>query len=250
MDLGAALDKEMTEKRNRNRHIKSSERSFSGDSISERRRTLIRASAAAVPAIMTLRSGAAAAAGSFHACIARDAERAAIEIGPEDLVFGDDPTETEHDQWVRIVGKCGRKVVSLHGASTQQTTWYCLRNNNSATDWDDIDGWDCYTETGLLLPNNSPIPADAWDAATRFYCVNRDGIWECVEEGGTPLITTIPVTGIDAAKDVYLLVYVQSFDGTITGATYYPHITMITDQAAPITGSCLASVDPDFNILG
>jgi hypothetical protein len=62
---------------------------------------------------------------------------------------------------------------------------------------------------------------------------------------------TIPAAGIDAGKEVLLLVYVRSYDGEITGATYYPHIALIQDQGAtPIGGSCLASVCPDFNFLG
>jgi hypothetical protein len=221
------------------------------DTVSAKRRRLIRASAAAVPVIMTLRSGAALAVTSLHACIERDAKRAALELGPEDQVFGDDPSETPHDEWVRVGGKAGKKVTLTSGQSGNQTIWYCIRNADSFAAWDDIQGWDCYDESGSLLGNNNVIQSTAWDAATNFYCVNKAGIWECVDESGGPVTPTIPAAGIDAGKDVFLLLYVTSYDGEITGATYYPHIALIQDQGAtPIGGSCLASVSPNFNILG
>ncbi|MDH3980383.1 MAG: hypothetical protein OEU91_07735 [Gammaproteobacteria bacterium] len=219
------------------------------DTVSARRRRLIRASAAAVPVIMTLRSGAALAVTSLHACIERDAKRAAVELGPEDQVFGDDPGETPHDEWARVGGKAGKKVTFTSGQSGNQSIWYCIRNADSTAPWDDIQGWDCYDESGVLA-NNTTIQSTAWAAATNFYCVNKAGIWECVDEGGGPVTPTIPAAGIDAGKDVLLLVYVTSYDGEITGATNYPHITLIRDQrATPIGGSCLASVCPDFNFL-
>ncbi len=245
------MDKERLPTRNSETDILPAEETAVSDTISARRRRLIKASAAAVPVIMTLRSGAAAAAASIHACIARDAERAAIELGPEDRVYGGDPGETALDEWVRIVGKAGRKVAAARGQSDIQTIWYSIRRKDSTAPWDDINGWDCYTENSRLLNNNNVIPSAAWDAATNFYCVNKAGVWECVDEYGGLVTPTIPATGIDAGKDVYLLVYVRSFDGHITGATYYPNIALIQDQViAPITGSCLASVDPNFNILG
>lgn len=217
------------------------------DIVSAQRRRLIRASAAAVPVIMTLRSGAAAAT-SLHDCIERDASRARTELGPEDQVLGDDPGETALDEWVRVVGKAGRKVVKTSGNTP--TTWYCIRNKDSSAAWDDLNGWDCYDEDSKPVNTSSNLK-NYWQYATNFYCVNKAGGWDCVDERGAPVTPTVSPDNITKGKDVYLLVYVGSFDGQITGTTYYPKIAMVGDvSASPITGSCLCSVDPNFNILG
>ncbi|MGD8631292.1 MAG: hypothetical protein PVG72_11285 [Gammaproteobacteria bacterium] len=243
------MDKDKELPRNRKSDTRLVEKTADSDVALAERRRLIKASAAFVPAIMTLRSGAAAAAAaaSLHICIEQDAERAAIELGPEDQVFGDSPDETALDQWVRIVGKAGRKVVKTSGTSK---TWYCIRNKDSTAAWDDITGWDCYDDTSTLVNTTNNLK-NYWDSATNFYCVNKAGVWECIDESGATVTPTIRPTDIDAGKDVYLLVYVASLDGEIIGATYYPRITLVQDtQASPITGSCLCSVDPNFNIQG
>ena len=221
------------------------------DTVSTQRRKLIRASAAAVPAIMTLRSGAAAAAAaaSINGCIERDAARAALELGREDNVLGDSLDEADHDGWVRIVGKAGRKLIVNAGNSSTVTVYYCIKNEDISKGWDDIAGWNCYDDK--FKPVNSNSLKNHWNDATNFYCVNKAGVWECVDESRNLVTPTILPADIDKGKDVYLLVYVQSFEGEITGATHYPNIALINDQAAsPIGGSCLCSVDPNFNILG
>ncbi len=223
--------------------------------VSTRRRKLIKASAAAVPAIMTLRSGAAAAAASMNGCIVRDAARAELEIRDEDRVLGDDPGEPAHDEWARITGKAGRQVLSTLGASSNEVVFFSIRNENSLVEWDDIAGWDFYRTNGVPLnsANVNKISDAEWNAATNFYCVNKAGAWECVAESGRPVTPTVPHNiDFDAGKDVFLLVYVgTSMDGHIIGSTYYPKIALVQDRSAsPITGSCLCSVDPDFNILG
>ena len=78
--------------------------------ISRQRRKIIKASAAVVPAIMTLRSGAAAAAGSLTGCVDRDKARAAGET--VDTVLGDNSNDPAHDEWARVPGKAGRKIIT------------------------------------------------------------------------------------------------------------------------------------------
>ena len=244
------MDNNVIPPKNRETDIPQTHETTDSDTVSTQRRKLIRASAAAVPAIMTLRSGAAAAAAaaSINGCIERDAARAAIELGPEDNVLGDSLDEADHDGWVRIVGKAGRKLIVNTGNSSK--VYYCIKNLDISKGWDDIAGWNCYDYK--FKPVNSNSLKNDWNDATNFYCVNKAGVWECVDENRNLVTPTILSADIDAGKDVYLLVYVQSFEGELTGeAAHYPNIALIDDQvASPIGGSCLCSVDPNFNILG
>ena len=107
--------------------------------VSEQRRKLIRASAAAVPAIMTLRSGAAAAMTSINQCIDEDAARA-TQISENRLVWGDSTDEplSALDEWARVKGK---KVTK------GQSTYYCVQNMSGA--------WECYDSEGKPPPGNS-----------------------------------------------------------------------------------------------
>ena len=207
--------------------------------VSSRRRQLIKASAAAVPAIMTLRSGAAAAT-SLHGCIERDANRFALHPGDADQVLGDDPNETALDEWVRVEGRAGMRInATVNGTDGE---YDCIVLDSSLA---------YYDSNGTQITNPGQINQIENGDAVNFYCVLKPGGWECVDEGGNLIDTTVPVSVVDVGKVVYLLVYVQSFGGQITGATYHPYPPRIDDVAAnPITGSCLCSVDPDFNILG
>lgn len=245
------MDRDMIPPKNRETNINQANETTGSDTVSTQRRKLIRASAAVVPAIMTLRSGAAAAAAaaSINGCIQRDAERAALELGPEDNVLGDSLDEAAHDQWVRIPGKAGRKLIVSSGNSSITSVYYCIKNEDISRGWDDIGGWNCYNDDSKSVKVDSL--KNYWNDATDFYCVNKAGVWECVDGSRNLVKPTILATDIDAGKDVNLLVYVTSFEGEITGAAHYPNIALINDQAAsPIGGSCLCSVDPNFNLLG
>lgn len=107
--------------------------------VSEQRRKIIKASAAAVPAIMTLRSGAAAAMTSINLCIDEDAARG--NLLPENkLVWGDSIDEPlgALDEWARVKGK---KVTK------GQSTYYCVKNMSGA--------WECYDSDGNPPPGSS-----------------------------------------------------------------------------------------------
>ena len=104
--------------------------------ISRQRRKIIKASAAVVPAIMTIRSGAAAAAmTSLHACVDKDAARSAAKVVYE-----------APDEWVRVAGM----EVTYKDNSTSTTTYiklYGIPNDgvvpgipDNYTDWYDENG--------------------------------------------------------------------------------------------------------------
>lgn len=205
--------------------------------VSVQRRSLIKASAAVVPVIMTLRSGAAAAAASINTCMAKDAARAA---NVPQVLFD----EAALDEWVRVTGKVGKKVSAKVNGTV--SVYYCVVLDSSNA---------YYDSTGNSITDNDTIKKIEKEIdngeANDFYCVNKAGVWDCVAETGRSVTPAVPAgVDINAGKDVYLLVYVQSFDGQITGATYYPNVARIQDQlATPCTGSCMASMDPDFNMM-
>lgn len=103
---------------------------------SNQRRKLIKASAAVLPAIMTLRSGAAAAMVSNDQCIADDAALAE-NLPDSKLVWGDSLDENilELDAWVRVPGR--RIVVGndiLYGVPDSQG------NYSTGQEWYDKNG--------------------------------------------------------------------------------------------------------------
>lgn len=207
--------------------------------ISRQRRKIIKASAAVVPAIMTLRSGAAAAAGSLTGCVDRDAARAAGET--VDTVLGDNSNEPAHDEWARVPGKTGRKIITQ---GTQDVYYGILLKNLSFA---------YYDSTGSLIDNNNGTLNKIRNGnVVNFYCVLKSSVWECLDEDGYPLSPPVPQgVDIDAGKDVGLLVYVgTAVGGGISGSTYYPKIAIVSDAtASPITASCLCSMDPDFDLI-
>ena len=176
--------------------------------ISRQRRKIVKASAAVVPAIMTIRSGVAAAMASTYQCTARDNRAALAEIGPDAYAL-----ETNQDHWLRVMGKKVTKNVQ----GTEKII-YC-------------------TETGPGGPN----PADAW---------------QCFNEDGTEYSGNLSVPTITNGDNVALLVFLN-FDeyGNDTGeaALYYPIIQTVQPAPpgySPLTGSCLASIHPNLNLLG
>ena len=107
--------------------------------VSEHRRKIIKASAAAVPAIMTLRSGAAAAMTSINQCTTDVAARGNL-IPENKKVWGDSNDEPLRalDEWARVKGK---KVTK------GKSTYYCVKNMSGA--------WECYDSDGKPPPGNS-----------------------------------------------------------------------------------------------
>ncbi|MDB4409865.1 hypothetical protein N9235_03555 [Gammaproteobacteria bacterium] len=206
--------------------------------ISRHRRKIIKASAAVVPAIMTLRSGAAAAAGSLNGCIDRDSERAAGES--VDTVLGDNSNDPAHDEWARVPGKTGVKVI----AQGTQDVYYGVLLTDLLFAY--------YDSTGSLVNNPGTLTLiENGVVEFNFYCVLKSSVWECLGDDGNPVTTTVPSTGLDAGKDVGLLVYVgKAVGGGISGSSYFPKIAIVSDAtASPITASCLCSMDPDFDLI-
>ena len=210
--------------------------------ISRQRRKIIMASAAVVPAIMTLRSGAAAAAGSLNGCIDRDSERAAGES--VDTVLGDNSNDPAHDEWARVPGKCGVKINAT--VSSTPGVYYGVLMPDLSFAYYDSDGTP-ETNNGTINQIENGV------VEFNFYCVLKSSVWECLGEDGYELSPPVPVGAddINAGKDVGLLVYVgTAVGGGISGSTYYPKIAIAGDGAAsPITASCLCSMDPDFDLI-
>ena len=180
--------------------------------ISRQRRKIIKASAAVVPAIMTLRSGAAAAMASTYNCTARD-NKAALNETP-DYVLEASEGILPHDHWVRVPGK---KVEAPGGGSTP-TFVYCV-------------------ETGSGGSQASPT-------------------WQCFNEDGTDFQGNLSAQTINRGEDVALLAFLnfnEYGDDSGEAAYFYPMIQTVQPAPpgySPLTGSCLASIHPNLNLLG
>lgn len=182
--------------------------------VSEHRRKIIKASAAAVPAIMTLRSGAAAAMASTYHCTARDNKAAMNEMTRPAYVLEASNGTLPHDTWVRVPGK----RVEAPGGGNTPTFVYCV-------------------ETGSGGAPSSPT-------------------WQCYNKDGSAYQGNLSVPTIDKGDDVALLAFLEfNAYGNDTGepAQFYPMIRTITEAPpgpSPLTGSCLASIHPNLNLLG
>ena len=226
-----------------------SERLTEISGISSQRRKLIKASAAAVPALMTLRSGAAAAVASSYQCLDRGAT-------VDNKILGDEDSDPSNDQWVRVEAKPGKIVTYTNGANT--INLYCTRRISPPTNsWDLIDGWDFYDSNGdkiKNLPSGNAI-INAWPNAITFYYVPTDEPpgFVCTSSSGSasgktncPIIPSSVVTKviIPSQTTVLLLAYVEFYpDGSVKAITHFPNQT---DTAKPFTASCLCSIDPTF----
>jgi len=181
--------------------------------VSQHRRKIIKASAAALPAIMTLRSGAAAAMASTYNCTARDNKLAQEEITtPEDYVLEAIDDILPHDHWVRVPGK---RVPTKD--QNVEIIVYCV-------------------ETGSGGSTNSPT-------------------WQCFKEDGSDYGGNLNAQTIGRGEDVALLAFLNFNDyGDDTGenALFYPIKTVqpAPPGYSPLTGSCLASIHPNLNLLG
>jgi hypothetical protein len=180
-----------------------------------RRRQLIKASAAAVPAVMTLRSGAAAAMASTYHCTARDNKLAQTEFS-ETADFVLEGADLPHDHWVRVAG---RRVTQ------GQATYYCTLTGNGTG----LDAWQCFAEDGTQL-----VQGDNWpNWLTENYINGNNG-----DDVALLAFLNFNAHGDDIPFD----------DGA--QIHYYPMIQTVTPVEgggpSPLTGSCLSSIHPNL----
>jgi len=165
---------------------------------------------------MTLRSGAAAAMASTYNCTARNNKVALNEATAPDYVLEADINGVlPHDHWVRVPGK--RVEANPQGGGSTTTIVYCV-------------------ETGSGGSQNSPT-------------------WQCFNEDGTDYGGNLNAQQIGRGDDVALLAFLNFNDyGDDTGenALFYPIKTVqpAPPGYSPLTGSCLASIHPNLNLLG
>ena len=180
--------------------------------VSEHRRKIIKASAAVVPAIMTIRSGAAAAMNSINQCIEEDARRGGLLTDTDKLVWGDDPINEPLDaldEWFRVAVwmvqvKVGNADVNLYG-----------------------------------LPE-SGIVSDNIDHYSKWY--DETGSTVDSKNNSSPYTEIVKDKEFDAGKLVYVLAYVDTERPPYPYITWYPK--PLEGEVSPITGSCLCSVNP------
>ena len=185
------------------------------DEVSAGRRKLIKASAAAVPAVMTLRSGAAAAMASTYHCTARANKLAKLEIvEPADYVL--EGNDLPHDHWIRVAGKRVRQA-------TNKPPFYCTLTG----DGDGLNAWQCFDEEGTLLVDGEP----SWPSWLNENAIDR---------------------GDDVALLAFLNFNEHGDDKPFEDGAqikYYPIIQTVTEAPggpSPLTGSCLSSIHPNL----
>ncbi|MDX2457484.1 MAG: hypothetical protein QNL87_08260 [Gammaproteobacteria bacterium] len=178
--------------------------------VSEHRRKIIRASAAIVPAIMTIRSGAAVAMASINQCEERAAASAAL-LPESDNVVGDP------DEWVRM--EAWEIKVVVNDPKDPPTTLYGV-------------------------PDNGVVPS-LLSSYSVWY--DEDGNTRESKNPYKEYIDVVKKKEFDAGKVVYLLCYVDAASGSYN---WYPQrpVATLDKAASPINGSCLCSVNPDFTM--
>jgi len=217
--------------------------------VSEHRRKIIKASAAVVPAIMTLRSGAAVAMASSYQCFEHGAD--ATDVDP---VIGDGDG-IPHDEWTRMDAK---PVYCITGDNSKK--YYALRKESTTYAWEDVEGWDWYhpnfANNGKIISDPADILAETniingWVNRIAAYCIPADPTgWYCINEYGETISTplnpfVIPAADIEACKVIVkLLCYYDPVTGYIN---YYPMKNEIAG-ALPITESCMCSISPTFQL--
>lgn len=222
--------------------------------LSRQRRKLIKASAAAVPAIMTLRSGSVAAMASVYQCLNHPgADPTSVDpvLGDGKDIDGNDIIEPPHDEWLRVAAKPGKICTYEQGGKT--VTYYCLRVNGTTYLWDDIEGWEGYYDidkspkTGIQLRDKDKFMA-AWPDAVDFYCLNvESGSTEdmvFINEYNETVTPTILSDYIDASSTLVLLLCY--FNPDTNEVFCYP---AEQGEAMLVTGSCLCSINPSYQIL-
>ena len=224
--------------------------------VSTRRRRLIKASAAAVPAIMTLRSGDALALTSLDC---RDLTEVRYTAG----LISHDP-----DAWVRIPGCPARRLyyidtIYYYLGLIQGKHRYYTAADGKKVSLNKIE--DESLKTALVELAGTPDPNcffvnKAYKQTQTCFADETEG-WECAFQiGSLDTATKEDVNGNPLVNHLYewcgteiemqqLLAFFTWDGDEICGVTYAPMSTVTNDVAgaAPITGSCMCSVNPDYN---
>lgn len=223
--------------------------------LSNQRRKIIKASAASIPAIMTLRSGAAAAMTSASQCLARTDTpiNTTSDLGGVDPILGDAETDDlSLDRLLRVAAKPGMMTTYVARSNHKQKTYYFIRKDEPYWPWTDLEGWLIYNKNGELLSERKRKKRlgdnkfmDAWEnKSTAFYGVDSHDGLIFVEESAIPVALALPLPGavitdmMNSTTMVFLVAYYDEFTGEIT------HWPMPKGEALVINGSCLASIDP------
>lgn len=208
--------------------------------VSEHRRKIIKASAAAVPAVMTLRSGAAAAITSSYQCFNHGPDTTNV-----DPVLGDNVNDPPHDEWVRMEAIPGYVVTGRNSKK-----YYGVRN--PAYPWTEAQGWLWYLYNEGVLesvePSNGNVDYGWQNNKTAIYCIVTEAAI-CWDEDGNNITSTVPGPVLETIKasttTVYLLAYYDPGTGSMS---YYPMPKEVS-AAQPITESCMCSIDPISQLL-
>lgn len=212
-DLEATMDKDILPAGNSETDSSPADVEVAVDTVSGRRRRLIKASAAAVPAVMTLRSGAAAAMVSTYDCTKRD-NTLALE-GVDQILEASDGVLV-HDHWLRVPGK--KVLANPPGGGNATTIVYCVETGSGGSPSSPT--WQCFNEDGTDYAGNLSASAiDRGDNVALLAYLNFD---EYGNDSGEP-------------------------------ALFYPVIQTVQPAPpgySPLTGSCLSSIHPNLNILG
>ncbi len=178
--------------------------------VSEHRRKIIKASAAVVPAIMTIRSGAALAMTSINQCEARDAAAAALL--PDSAMVVAEP-----DQWVRM--EAWEIKVVVNDPKDPPTILYGI-------------------------PDNGVVPSTLKDY-TVWY--DENGNTRSSVNPYKEYVDVVKKKEFKAGKAVFCMCYVDAASGSFSVHPQQPIATRDV-AASPITASCLCSVNPDFTL--
>jgi hypothetical protein len=214
--------------------------------ISRQRRKIIKASAAVVPAIMTLRSGAAAAMNSSYQCFNHGADAPNVDV----VIADPDPP---HDEWLRVLAVPGYVVTG-----SNDIKYYGVKNDN--TSWIDVEDWTWWyidpevssteAQEGIDGGNVPGVIRNGWDDnKLAIYCITAEIPTVCWDENGVDITDSIPfdirVHKIEVSETlVKLLAYYNQVTGI---TTYYPMDQGGVNQ--PITESCMCSIRPVSQLL-
>jgi len=183
--------------------------------ISRQRRKIIKASAAVVPAIVTIRSGAAVAAmTSLHACVERDAARI-----PSAAMVKDAP-----DEWVRVAGlQIKSQGRDLFGVPTDG--FDSLTDNGTTDDYTD---W--YDRNGSMYKNNNSQQPYVDHVSNKEIAEDGVRVW---------LLVHVDIDPENNQNNEFFM--------------YPKDATLMSDQmsmdGSQITASCMCSVDPNFTMV-
>jgi hypothetical protein len=182
---------------------------------SSQRRKLIKASAAAIPAVMTLRSGAAAAVGSTYGCTTHD-NTVAQEVGVAQVLDPDSSGGLTHDHWIRVPGK--RVEANPPGGGSTTVIVYCVETGSGGGS--SAPTWNCYNEDGTPYMENLAA--------------------EIIEKG-------------DNVALLAYLEFDQYGNDLGSPELFYPVVQTVQPAPpgySPLTYSCLSSIHPNLTLLG